>query len=397
MKSKTLLLYVLGLCAAIVSLAQNLYVPLLPQLQHDLHTTFYMVNMTVSAFTIALAVLQIVLGPLIDRKGRRAVLLPGMAVYALASIGCALSGSVEVLIGFRILQGIGAAAVPLAAATMIGDVFEGKERAKNMATYQMILGIAPALGPLIGGIIGSAAGYAGTFGFLSLTSILMLITAVLVLPETKPASPASGAKSFTLQSFLIVAKHKTGAAVLLTGFTLYYMFYNFIVFLPDILTANYQLDAKQIGLTFLMLMSFSFVGSKISGKLQERMGTVKSLLITCSAALSALVLFLLLAKLTLIGLLLSLAVVGFTAGLTMSVPPTLLSETFLQERATAIGLYNFIRYAGMATAPLIGSLLYQGGGIALLFGCTAALMLATLLFAKLKLGVRPGSPSGVTS
>ncbi|WP_134685826.1 MFS transporter [Brevibacillus migulae] len=389
-----IILYVLGLCAAIVSLAQNLYVPLLPQLQHDLHTSFYLVSMTVSAFTLALAVMQIVFGPIIDQKGRKAVLVPGMTLYALASIGCSFSSSIYVLLFFRVLQGIGAAAVPLVAATMIGDLFDGKERAKGMATYQMILGIAPALGPLIGGIIGSIAGYSGAFGFLSVMAVVMLMIAAFVLPETKPTFTQE--KRFTLQSFVLIFNNKIGALVLLIGFILYDMFYTFIVFLPDFLTHSYQLNAQQIGSIFLGLMSFSFIGSKFSGKLQGRLGSAKSLIASCTLAFLSLVLFILLAKVSLAGLLASLAVVGFTAGITMSVPPTLLAEEFVRERATAIGVYNFVRYLGMAAAPLLGSLLYQAGGILLLFGCTALIMGLAILFTKKQLETwvaANGSPS----
>ncbi|RUT33565.1 MFS transporter [Paenibacillus zeisoli] len=381
-----IILYVLGLCAAIVSLAQNLYVPLLPQLQHDLHTSFYLVNLTVSLFTIALAVMQIILGPVIDHKGRKAVLLPGMILYAAASLGCTFSGTVYMLLFFRVLQGIGAAAVPLVAATMIGDLFEGKERAKGMSTYQMILGIAPAVGPLIGGIIGSYAGYPGAFMFLSIMAVAMLLIAAVFLPETRPAGVRR--QGFQVRFFAQIVKNNTGAAVILVGFILYYMFYNFIVFLPDVLTEHYHLDAGQIGAVFLMLMSFSFIGSKISGRIQVRMGTVKSLIFTCTLALFSLLLFILVAEAFLIGLLVSLATVGFTAGLTMSVPPTLLTQEFASERATALGVYNFVRYLGMAAAPLFGSLLYQEGGFFLLFGCTACLMgimiVVTRLFLKSK-------------
>lgn len=388
-------LYVLGACAASVSLAQNLYVPLLPQLQGDLQTSFYWVNMTVSLFTIALAVMQIVLGPLIDGKGRRAVLLPGMVLYAFASVACAFSGSVYMLLAFRVLQGIGAAAVPLVAATMIGDLLEGNERASGMATYQMILGIAPAVGPLIGGVIGIYFGYQGAFGFLSITAFVMLLVAAFTLPETKPAAAKTSA--FRLEPYLRVMRSKTGTAVLLLGFMLYYMFYNFIVFLPEILTDAYQLDAKQIGAVFFMLMSACFIGSKISGNVQKRMGTVKSLMFTCSLALISLVTFILLAKLRLVLLLISLVLIGFTAGLTMSVPPTLLAGEFIQERATAIGVYNFVRYLGMAAAPIAGSLLYPRGGIIMMFSTTAVLLGAAVLFAKQRLAPRAMKQSSTTT
>ncbi|MCR8630273.1 MFS transporter [Paenibacillus radicis (ex Xue et al. 2023)] len=379
------ILYALGFCAAIVSFAQNLYVPLMPEIQKDLHTSLYMVNLSVTLFTVALAVLQIVYGPLIDRNGRKKILLPGMIIYVLATLGCSLSFSIEMLLIFRLFQGIGAAAVPLVAATMIGDLFEGKERAEAMATYQMILGIAPAVGPLIGGAIGSVAGYSGAFGFLAVTAFIMLLVVILVLPETQPVNVQSN--RLDLGSFARIFKNRTGSAVLFTGFVLYDVFYTLIVFLPVILEARYHLSVAQIGLASMLLMAFSLVGSKLSGKLQARIGSSKSLILTFSFVIVSLILFIIAVQMSLLVLLITLGIIGFFCGLTMSALPTLLAVEFVKERATAIGVYNFVRYLGMATAPMLGSLLYFYGGLTLLIGFTAFLVGVAVVFSSLQLGL----------
>ncbi|AFH65722.1 MFS transporter [Paenibacillus mucilaginosus K02] len=81
----------------------------------------------------------------------------------------------------------------------------------------------------------------------------------------------------------------------------------------------------------------------------------------------------------------------------MSVPPTLLAGEFVQERATAIGVYNFVRYLGMAAAPMIGSLLYPWGGSLLLFGAAALMMGLGILYAKLQLYAPvAGNPAAVS-
>ncbi|MEC0231716.1 MFS transporter [Paenibacillus alba] len=379
------ILYALGFCAAIVSFAQNLYVPLMPEIQKELHTSLYMVNLSVTLFTVALAVLQIVYGPLIDRIGRKKILLPGMIIYVAATIGCSFSFSIDMLLGFRLLQGIGAAAVPLVAATMIGDLFEGKERAESMATYQMILGIAPALGPLIGGAIGSVAGYSGAFGFLAVTAFIMLLVVIFVLPETGPVSVPS--KRLDLGSFARIFKNRTGSSVLLTGFVLYDVFYTLIVFLPIVLKDGYHLSVAQIGLASMLLVAFSLIGSKLSGKLQTKLGSAKSLILTFSSVIIGLILFIIAAKMSMIALLITLGIIGFFCGLTMSALPTLLSAEFVKERATAIGVYNFVRYLGMATAPMLGSLLYSYGGVTLLIGCTALLVGVAVVYSSLQLGL----------
>ena len=381
------LLFLLGVSAAIVSLAQSLYVPLLPDLQRQLHTSLALVNLTVTVFTISMAVMQVVLGPVVDRNGRKAILIPGLILYVAATIGCMLSGSIEMLLIFRVFQGIGASVVPLVAATMIGDLFEGKERAESMATYQMILGISPALGPLIGGLIGQAFGYTGVFGFAAGTAVLILVLSLFMLPETRPVSvrdtdgrigvPDSTPKPGTsgvFRSFGRIFRNKTGAVALLGGFALYNVFYTLIVFLPVILETHYSLSIAQIGLFPLLFMALSLVGSRLSGKLQSRREAGRVVTLTATLIGVSLILFLFAAPLSLTALAATLALTGFFSGLMMPVLPTMLSAEFVQERATAIGVYNFVRYLGMAAAPVIGSLLYPAGGIPLLIGVAAAII-----------------------
>ena len=87
---------------------------------------------------------------------------------------------------FRAVQAIGIAAIPVVSATIIGDLFEGKERGEAMGLYQMLLALAPAMAPLIGGYLGSINGHLSVFLFLSTLGIILLIINISLLPETKP-------------------------------------------------------------------------------------------------------------------------------------------------------------------------------------------------------------------
>ncbi|AIQ52844.1 MFS transporter [Paenibacillus sp. FSL R7-0331] len=385
---KRRLLLILGTSAAVVSLAQSLYIPLLPDLQQDLNTSLHLVNLTVTLFTVAMATMQIILGPIVDRNGRKKILIPGIIVYVAATIGCMFSGSIEMLLIFRVIQGIGASSVPLVAATMIGDVFEGKERAESMATYQMILGISPAIGPLIGGVIGSVSGYTGAFGFAAVSALLILIATIFMLPETKPVKTTPAGKRLGLKAFRKILENKTGVVVLISGFIMYDVFYTFIVFLPTILQNKYALGAANIGFFSLALMIFNLVGSKTSGKLQTRLGSVRTLFWAGIITIVSLVIFIFAADYSLIGLLISLMLTGFVTGLATPVMPTLLSSEFVEERATAMGVYNFVRYLGMAAAPLIGSFLYPLGNIQLLIGITAAMIIIVVIAANRLLQIK---------
>ena len=164
-KSKlTFILYVVCISALLGSFAQNIYTPILPMIQNSFHTSLYLVNVTVSLFTFVLAIMQLVYGPLIDTKGRKSVLIPSLVISTIGSIGCAFSANKHLFI-FRAVQAIGIAAIPVVSATIIGDLFEGKERGEAMSLYQMLLALAPAMAPLIGGYLGSINGHLSVFLF----------------------------------------------------------------------------------------------------------------------------------------------------------------------------------------------------------------------------------------
>lgn len=165
-KSKlTFILYVVCMSALLGSFAQNIYTPILPMIQNSFHTSLYLVNVTVSLFTFVLAIMQLIYGPLIDTKGRKSVLIPSLIISTIGSIGCAFSANIYLFLFFRAVQAIGIAAIPVVAATIIGDLFEGKERGEAMSLYQMLLALAPAIGPLIGGYLGSINGHVSVFLF----------------------------------------------------------------------------------------------------------------------------------------------------------------------------------------------------------------------------------------
>ncbi|MDN9009850.1 MFS transporter [Brevibacillus laterosporus] len=387
MKTKVIL-YTLAISALVGSLSQNIYTPILQQMQEQLHTSPYLINLSISVFTIALAVMQIVYGPFIDSIGRRAVLLPSLLLYVIASVGCAFAESIFGFLFYRVLQGIGVAAIPVIAATVIGDIFEGSQRAQAMSSYQMLLSLASVIGPLLGGFIGGQSGFAGIFSFLGATGLVMFIVSLVFVPETKPTTGI--VRTFQLKAYGKVLVHPIGRIVLLLGFAQFYLFYSVLVFLPHVLQNTYGLSAQQTGLAFLplslCLMAGSFVSGRLKKKQQER--SEQKLVFTCFLHLIAVVIFTLTANISIGWLLFSLSLYGFSGGYAMPIQSTLLTELFVAERATAIGFYNFIRYVGMAAGPIIGSFLYQGGQFVLTFGVGATGFAIVILFARNMIRIR---------
>lgn len=348
------ILYVVCISALLGSFAQNIYTPILPMIQGSFHTSLYLVNLTVSLFTFVLAIMQLIYGPLIDTKGRKYVLIPSLIISTIGSIGCAFSANVYLFLFFRAVQAIGIAAIPVVAATIIGDLFEGKERGEAMSLYQMLLALAPAIGPLIGGYLGSINGHVSVFLFLSILAILLLIINISLLPETKPTVIK---QPHSKKNYWFILKNKTGFSITLIGYIQLCIYFCFLVFLPNILTNLFHLTASEIGLMFVPMSLSIMLGSYCFKLLQKRLTTKQALFITSFFNIICVTLFSFTYSINIPFIIIVTSLYGFSMGISMPTHTTLLTEEFVQERATAIGMYNFIRYLGMGTGPLVGGFL----------------------------------------
>lgn len=357
--NRSLLVYLVSFAAFLGPFTQSIYTPMLPEIQQHFHTSSFIVNLTISIFTLGLALMQPIYGPLADVWGRRKVLLTGMLIYTGASVGAALSSSIWWLIFFRALQAVGIAAGSVIATTVIGDLFRGKRLGRAMGTFQMLVTFGPVAGPVIGGIVGGWTGFYGVFWVLTVTGLAIGVANTFLLPETKPESET---KNFSPSDMLEVVTQRTGVAIVLLGFIQYYTLYNYLVFLPHLLSESFGLSSSQKGLSFLPLSLCIVLGSFLGGRLQEKWDRRKFLLVTSSSTVLATLLYVCCSSFSLPLILASTALFGLCLGLSLPVQTTLLATIFQGKRATAMGGYNFARYLGMAAGPLLGAPLFKLGG-----------------------------------
>lgn len=140
----------------------------------------------ISVYLLTYALMSLVHGPLSDAFGRRKVILGGLFVFLLASIGCALSQDMATLLLFRALQGFSAGVGFIVGRAVIRDVLHGDDAQRLMSQVSMIFGIAPAIAPIIGGWILGWSAWPVIFWFLAGFSLLLLLTVGVWLPETHP-------------------------------------------------------------------------------------------------------------------------------------------------------------------------------------------------------------------
>ncbi len=159
--------------------------PAFASMGRDLAASEVALQQLVSVYLLSYAALSLFHGPLSDARGRRPVILAGLAVYLLASVGCALAGNLPFLLVMRGLQGAGAGASQIIGRAMVRDYFSGERAQKMMAQISMIFGLAPAVAPLVGGLILGWANWRAIFWFLVVWAAVMMI-ATMILPEPLP-------------------------------------------------------------------------------------------------------------------------------------------------------------------------------------------------------------------
>ncbi|MFC0677426.1 multidrug effflux MFS transporter [Lysobacter korlensis] len=158
--------------------------PAFPQIGAQLGADKVAMQQTISVYLIAYALMSIVHGPLSDAIGRRRVILGGLAVFTLASVGCALATDLPTLLAFRALQGLSSGVGLIVGRAVIRDVLNGDDAQRLMSQVSMIFGIAPAIAPIIGGWILGWSRWPAIFWFLVAFGLALLIATARWLPET---------------------------------------------------------------------------------------------------------------------------------------------------------------------------------------------------------------------
>ena len=168
----------------------NILVPALPGLVTRLASDTGTVQLTLTLYLLSFAAAQLLLGPLSDRFGRRPVVLAGLTLSVAASLAAIAASSIDALIMARVIQAIGASTGIVIGRAIIRDLYERERAAAMIGLVTTAMVIAPMISPLIGGILDTAFGWEAIFLFIAAFSGVVLLWAVFVLPETRPASVA---------------------------------------------------------------------------------------------------------------------------------------------------------------------------------------------------------------
>lgn len=255
------LVLILGSLTALSPFSIDMYLPAFQDIAKALNTTTARVDLSLSSYFIGLAVGQMIYGPLMDRFGRKRPLYVGLVLYIIASVGCFLSASVEILVAMRLFQAIGGCAASVASIAMVRDLFPVKDNAKVFALLFLVLGTSPLLAPTAGSYLADSLGWQSVFIVLLSIAALILVAVILTLPESYKPDPGYSLKPGPIvSSFLLVIRNPQFYTYAVAGSIAFSGLFAYVAGSPLVFMDVFDLSKKEYGWVFAGL-SVGFIGS----------------------------------------------------------------------------------------------------------------------------------------
>jgi DHA1 family bicyclomycin/chloramphenicol resistance-like MFS transporter len=353
---------VLGGLTALPPLSMDMYLPALPQVTAALHAPSATVQLTLTACLAGMALGQLVVGPLSDRWGRRRPLLAGMVIYVLATAVCAFAPSAELLIGFRLVQGLAGAAGIVVSRAVVRDLYDGVDMARFFSTLMLISGVAPIVAPVIGGQILRLTDWRGVFVVCTVIGFLLTLVVWRRMHETLPPEERhSGELSGTFGAMRELLKDRVFTGYVVAGSFSFAALFTYVsassFVVQDIYGASPQTFSLLFGLNSIGIVGIGQLNGKVLvGRVDmDKVLAVGLVLITAASVALVLLTTGALGRATLPEIAGALFVLMAAMGLVL---PTTNTQALLRTRRAAgsasalIGTSSFL--IGAVISPLAG-------------------------------------------
>ncbi len=264
---------VLGLLAAVGPFAIDMYLPALPTMVADLNASTALGQMTLTAFFVPFGICQLAYGPISDMIGRKPPLYFGLVCFMAASVGCAFAPNIDVLIAFRVLQGIGASCMMVIPRAVIRDLHTGVDAARLMALVMLVFSVCPILAPLIGSALIIPFGWRAIFLAVVVASAAGLLLVRTFLPETRlPQDRVRVSAQAVLSGFGGLLRDPLFLGLTFIGGLGMCSFFSFLANSSFVYIEHFGLTPTQFSFAF-SVNAIGFIGvSQFAGRLGARFG-----------------------------------------------------------------------------------------------------------------------------
>ncbi|MCF0056420.1 multidrug effflux MFS transporter [Dyadobacter sp. CY356] len=260
-KQYSFMILILGSLATISPFSIDMYLPGFPRIATDLNTTIDKVQLSLTGYLIGICIGQIIYGPLLDRFGRKTPLYAGLAIYIMASIGCAMTSSVEALVVMRFFQAIGGCVGLVSSQALVSDLFTKDKRAEVFSMITLVIAVSPMVAPTIGGYVTAAFGWHWVFIILAFIALLIIGAIYFFLPTGKmPDNTVSLKPQAVMNSFLTVLRQPQFLIYTMAGGLATAAPFAYIAGSSDVFMNIYKVSEQQYGWIFAFL-AVAMIGS----------------------------------------------------------------------------------------------------------------------------------------
>ncbi|MFL3654737.1 MAG: multidrug effflux MFS transporter [Halioglobus sp.] len=278
------LLVLLAALVALGPLSVDVYLPAMPTMMAALDTDIRHMHLTLSSYLTGFALFHLACGPLADRFGRKPILIGGTVLFVAACVGCSLSETVDELVFFRFIQGVGACVGPTLARAVARDIFGPTRAARALSLIAMMMALAPAIAPAMGGVMMLWLPWPSIFVFLAVYGIAMIMLIHVFLGESLPQRQSLHPLSILVNYGTLLRSPMFLMATFASGF----MYAGFLAYLASsgfVYIDMLGVPVEYFGLTFITSVLGYMAGSGLSARLTKRYTSEQMVL--AGAALAA--------------------------------------------------------------------------------------------------------------
>lgn len=260
-RASFVVLPLLGALSVVSPFSIDMYLTAYAQVASEFDVSTNVISLTLSAYFIGLASGQLFYGPVLDRFGRKPPLAFGLAVFLIASLGCALANDIRVLIGLRFVQGLGGCGASVASLAMVRDFYPPRQSARILSSLFLFIAVSPLLAPTVGGMIVAYWGWRAVFGVLFVVVASILALCWFLMPEGhQPDRGISLKPGPILKEYGVILRHPAFATYAFAGAFSFSGLFTYVAGSPIVFMDNFHLSAAAYSSIFALLAT-GFIGS----------------------------------------------------------------------------------------------------------------------------------------
>lgn len=382
---------VLGLLTAVGPFAIDMYLPALPTIGDDLNAGTVAVQMSLLVFFISMGLAQLVVGPISDMLGRKAPLYGGLLLFMVGSVGSALAPSIEWLIAFRFLQGLGASAGMVVPRAVVRDLHTGIDAARLMSLLMLVFSISPILAPLTGSLIIESFGWRAVFWAVTIAALIGLALLATSIEETRPPEQRIGSsiRSALAGYWYLLGDAKFLGMSFIGGFGIA-SFFVYLMNSPFVLIDHYGLSPSLYAVFFSINAVAFFTMSQLTGALADRFGLGPVVRIAVVGYTTAMIVLLVMMATGFqsLWIMASLLFIGYGfLGLVIPTTSVLAMDDHGEIAGTASALMGTLHFGTGAAAMAVAGLFFDGRPLSMVTAIAACAVIA-LALTQITLGRR---------